>query len=131
MSTTNPFSVEGKTAILTGSAGYFGRKFAEVLLANGSKVFLFDKDEKNIDLANSLSSRFGSENIEYFQVDFYDEEAYRESLTQVAEKKKHNKNKNSRYKRNKRHSLFWNGKYVKCIYSNIYKSRNRNVEQPQ
>ena len=86
MSTTNPFSLEGKTTILTGSAGYFGRKFAEELLANGSKVFLFDKDENNIDLANSLSSRFGSENIEYFQVDFYNEEAYRESLTQVAEK---------------------------------------------
>jgi len=85
MSDTNPFTLEGKTAILTGSAGYFGRKFAEVLLKNGSKVFLFDKDEKNIKLAKSLSSLFGSERIKYFQVDFYDEEAYRENLTQVVE----------------------------------------------
>ena len=79
------FSLEGKTSIVTGAAGYFGRNFAEHLLANGSKIVLFDKDEKVIDLASSLKSRFASENIEHYQVDFYDEDAYRESLTQVVE----------------------------------------------
>ena len=70
----NLFSLEGKTAIVTGAAGYFGSTFTEHLLLSGSKVILFDKDEKIIDLANTLKTHFPPERIQYYQVDFYDED---------------------------------------------------------
>ena len=74
------FPLEGKTAVVTGAAGYFGSAFSDCLLSAGAKVVLFDKDEKVATLANSLKARFDAENIEHCQVDFYDEKAYRESL---------------------------------------------------
>ena len=83
MNTKHQFSLEAKTAIVTGAAGYFGRNFAECFLENGAKVVLFDKDEKVNDLASSLKSRFSAENVEHHQVDFYDDDAYRKSLAQV------------------------------------------------
>jgi len=81
----NPFSLEGKVAIVTGAAGYFGRSFSEHLLQNGSKVVLFDKDKSVVDLAKTLGNNFGSEQVDYYQVDFYNEESSREYLTQAVE----------------------------------------------
>ena len=85
MSNKSLFSLEGKTAIVTGAAGYFGRAFAEHLLLSGSKVILFDKDEKIIDLVKMLKTHFPPEHIQYYQVDFYDEDSFRDCLVQVVD----------------------------------------------
>lgn len=80
------FSLEGKVALLTGAAGYFGRAFADCLLFAGAKVLLYDKDANVIKLADSLKSKYGSEKVDCYQVDFYDEDAYRKSLGNGVEK---------------------------------------------
>jgi len=80
------FSLQGKVALLTGAAGYFGRVFADCLLFAGAKVLLYDKDAGVIDFADSLKSKYGYEKVERYQVDFYDEDAYRESLHNAVDK---------------------------------------------
>lgn len=80
------FSLEGKVALLTGAAGYFGRVFADCLLFAGAKVLLFDKDVSVINFADSLKSKYGNEKVDCYQVDFYDEDAYRESLSNAVDK---------------------------------------------
>lgn len=82
------FSLEGKVALLTGAAGYFGKVFADCLLFAGAKVLLYDKDVSIIDCADSLKSKYGNEKVECYQVDFYDEDAYRESLGNAVAKNK-------------------------------------------
>ena len=68
----NPVLLGGKTAIVTGAAGYFGRSFSECLLLNGSKVVLFDKDKKVIDLAKALKEEI----ISGAGLDVYKNEPY-------------------------------------------------------
>ena len=80
------FSLQGKVALLTGAAGYFGRVFADCLLFADAKVLLYDKDVSVIELADSLRSKYGYEKVDYYQVDFYDEDAYRKSLGNAVDK---------------------------------------------
>ncbi len=80
------FSLQGKVALLTGAAGYFGRVFAGCLLFAGAKVLLYDKDVSVINFTDSLKSKYGNEKVDCYQVDFYDEEAYRESLGDAVNK---------------------------------------------
>jgi gluconate 5-dehydrogenase len=82
------FSLQGKVALLTGAAGYFGRVFAESLCFAGAKVILYDKDASVINLADSLKSEHGNEKVDCYQVDFYDENAYRKSLSDTVDKNK-------------------------------------------
>ena len=44
MKAADIFLVQGKVAFLTGAAAGLGRAMAEVLAANGAKLWLFDRD---------------------------------------------------------------------------------------
>jgi len=73
------FSLEGKVALLTGATGYLGKVFAECLLSAGAKVILYGKDSV-ISLGNSFKSKYGNRLVDCYEVDFYDEGKYRQSL---------------------------------------------------
>lgn len=77
---TDLFGLDGKVAILTGAAGYFGRTFADCLLSAGAKVILFDKDESLGELSDALKAKYGEEKVEAYQVDFYVEQDLRKTL---------------------------------------------------
>ena len=43
---SNLFSLEGKTAVLTGASGFLGRTFALALLANGARVIALGRSDR-------------------------------------------------------------------------------------
>ncbi len=78
------FSLEGKTAVLTGASGFLGRTFAEALLANGARVVVLGRSEKLEQEAEKLTERFGHNRIRSVRVDMYDVGALSECLDKIA-----------------------------------------------
>jgi len=75
------FSLSGKTAIITGAGGYFGRAFSECMLISGAKVILYGRGNKINELASQLKEKYGNNKIDKCIVDFYDEENFKKCLT--------------------------------------------------
>ncbi len=40
------FSLEGKTALLTGASGFLGRTFAQALLSNGARIIALGRSDR-------------------------------------------------------------------------------------
>jgi gluconate 5-dehydrogenase len=68
----NLFSLEGKTAVLTGASGFLGRTFALALLANGARVVALGRSERLKKEAEIWSEQFGPDKIAVHQIDMYD-----------------------------------------------------------
>jgi gluconate 5-dehydrogenase len=66
------FSLEGKTAVLTGASGFLGRTFALALLANGARVIALGRSERLISEAKGWADEFGADKIAVKQIDMYD-----------------------------------------------------------
>jgi len=66
------FSLEGKTAVLTGASGFLGRTFALALLANGARVVALGRSERLKVEAAAWANEFGAEKVAVKQVDMYD-----------------------------------------------------------
>jgi NAD(P)-dependent dehydrogenase (short-subunit alcohol dehydrogenase family) len=66
------FSLEGKTAVLTGASGFLGRTFALALLANGARVVALGRSERLKTEAAGWANAFGAEKVAVKQVDMYD-----------------------------------------------------------
>lgn len=74
------FSLQGRTALLTGSTGYFGRAFADALASAGARVLLFARSERVANQAQDLASRHGAGCAVPYQVDHADDHAFRAEL---------------------------------------------------
>ena len=66
------FSLEGKTAVLTGASGFLGRTFALALLANGARVIALGRSERLQTEAKNWANEFGEDKISVKQIDMYD-----------------------------------------------------------
>ncbi len=66
------FSLEGKTAVLTGASGFLGRTFALALLANGARVVALGRSERLKSEAAGWANQFGADKIAVKQIDMYD-----------------------------------------------------------
>lgn len=80
------FSLTGKTAVVTGAAGYLGKIFSDSLLDAGATVVLMGRGERLEKAAAPLQARYGKQMVEIEQVDFSDTGAFRSSLAGVAER---------------------------------------------
>lgn len=69
------FSLEGKTAVLTGASGFLGRTFALALLANGARVVALGRSERLATEAVAWANQFGKDKISVRQIDMYDNAA--------------------------------------------------------
>ena len=76
------FRLEGKTVVITGTTGFFGRMMAETFLSVGCKVVALGRTEKVRELADHLSSQYPAAMTGHV-VDFYDRPKLRRTLEQV------------------------------------------------
>jgi gluconate 5-dehydrogenase len=73
--TSTLFSLEGKTAVLTGASGFLGRTFALALLANGARVVALGRSSRLQEEAAKWANDFGQDKIAVHQIDMYATEA--------------------------------------------------------
>ena len=80
----NLFSLEGKTAVLTGASGFLGRTFALALLANGARVVALGRSERLQTEAINWANQFGKDKISVAQIDMYNVEALNKLCDKIA-----------------------------------------------
>jgi NAD(P)-dependent dehydrogenase (short-subunit alcohol dehydrogenase family) len=78
------FSLEGRTALLTGAGGFLGRTLAETLLANGARVVALGRSERLMDAVAGWAAVHGADRVAAHRVDMYDANALQQVLEQVA-----------------------------------------------
>ena len=82
------FSLEGKTAVLTGASGFLGRTFALALLANGARVVALGRSERLQTEAAAWANQFGADKITVQQIDMYNVAALDELCRKIAAEEK-------------------------------------------
>ena len=78
------FSLQGRTAVLTGASGFLGRTFTETLLSNGARVVALGRSERLELETKKWAERFGKDRIRSLRVDMYDLVAFSERLEEIA-----------------------------------------------
>ncbi len=78
------FSLEGKTAVLTGASGFLGRTFALALLANGARVIALGRSDRLQTEARTWAREFGADRISVEQIDMYDVSALNALCDRIA-----------------------------------------------
>lgn len=82
------FSLEGRTAVLTGASGFLGRTFALALLANGARVVALGRSDRLQQEAVTWANQFGADKISVEQIDMYDREALDTLCDKIAAEEK-------------------------------------------
>lgn len=78
------FSLEGRTALLTGATGFLGRTFARTLLSNGARLIALGRSERLDDQSTQWTREFGVEHVRSYRVDMYDLPAFAGVLDEIA-----------------------------------------------
>jgi NAD(P)-dependent dehydrogenase (short-subunit alcohol dehydrogenase family) len=72
LSASSLFSLDGRTALLTGASGFLGRTFARALLSNGARLIAVGRSQRLDGLAADWTNEFGADRVRSFRVDMYD-----------------------------------------------------------
>ncbi len=79
------FSLEGKTAVLTGASGFLGRTFSRTLLTNGARLLVIGRSARLEEEANKWATEFGRQKVRSFRTDMYCASAFNEVLYEISE----------------------------------------------
>jgi gluconate 5-dehydrogenase len=82
---TSLFSLEGKTAVLSGASGFLGRTMAQALLANGARLIALGRSARLESEVERWASEFGPDRVRAHRLDMYDLGSLRRTLDQIAE----------------------------------------------
>lgn len=77
------FSLEGKTALLTGATGFLGQVMAGALLSSGARLIALGRSEALDGLVEGWRKEFGADKVSGHRVDMYDAERYRAALEEI------------------------------------------------
>lgn len=89
LSAASVFSVEGKTAVLTGASGFLGSKFAETLLANGARVIALGRSAKLETRLEEWKAAYGSHLVRGYMLDMHDTDRLRQVFAEIAVNEPH------------------------------------------
>jgi NAD(P)-dependent dehydrogenase (short-subunit alcohol dehydrogenase family) len=77
------FSLQGKTALLTGATGYLGRTMARALMTNGARVVALGRSDRLKELEKKWRDEFGQDRSATHQIDMYDLPALSQLLDSI------------------------------------------------
>jgi NAD(P)-dependent dehydrogenase (short-subunit alcohol dehydrogenase family) len=81
------FSLEGKTAVITGGSGILGRGFCKVLAEYGANVAIVDLKQSDVDrVASDISGSVQENKLLPIQCDITDPKSLKKMLAQIIEK---------------------------------------------
>lgn len=83
------FSLDGKTAVLTGAAGFLGQTMAEALLAAGARVVALGRSERLIQQAEVWAARYGNDRIVTHSVSLDDASALNSVISTICASESH------------------------------------------
>jgi len=78
------FNISGKSVLITGSNGFFGRYISRAFLEVGAKVILLSRSEKLTSQIRQYRKEFGKDAVSGFRVDFYKRKELTETLEKIA-----------------------------------------------
>jgi len=78
------FSLSDKTVLITGASGFFGGYMATTFLEAGATCVLVGRSDKLKTQADQYRKSFGEKKVKDFQVDFYNREAFKKTLEEIA-----------------------------------------------
>jgi gluconate 5-dehydrogenase len=86
LSVNRLFTLEDKTVVLTGAAGFLGRTFGQAFLANGAKVVALGRGDRILREGQTWKDQFGADKVVVHQVDMYDNDALRAVCADITER---------------------------------------------
>lgn len=80
------FSLDGKTALLTGASGFLGRMMGRALLTNGARLIALGRSERLEKVTAEWARGFGDDRVHAYLVDMYDLPALGSVLDDIVER---------------------------------------------
>ncbi len=80
------FSLDGKTALLTGASGFLAGSMGRALLAYGAKLVGVGRSDRLLTQAARWTAEFGPDRVHVYQVDMYDVQALATVLDEILQR---------------------------------------------
>jgi gluconate 5-dehydrogenase len=78
------FSLDGRTAVVTGGAGFLGRTLCAALLENGARVVVLGRSDRLDEEAARWSQTYGDDRVRAIKVDMFDRPALERAAESLA-----------------------------------------------